>query len=672
MNLNTKYWIIKRLCFVVVFSILFQAISPLSVMALTSGPNQPEFSGFEPVATTNMVNEFTGDFTYNLPVIEIPGANGGGYAMSLSYHSGASPEEEASWVGYGWSLNPGAINRSKRGFPDDYNGQNVRYWNKTPKNWTVSVGGAINGELFSFGLGASANATLRYNSYKGFGYTAGVGLSQSGINLGFNVSDGQQSFSAKINPVSFINAAKKDSKKDETQPSAKPVLTGEETKAELRQTARKYATDNRKNTKVSDRINLSLAGSNYGIFSPNESVRSLNIPEYKGGSFNVTVGVMPTLTILQGGPSGDIFGNYTYQNNVETDDHMTYGYMYSSEATDEDAMMDYYTEKENPFDKRDKFLGLPFSNKDNFVVTGEGIGGGFRLHNKRAGHFRPNAMFSRINIVNLGAEVEAGGNIGAGLDVGVGRQELRAGAWNNLTAFAGTGDEPNFFRFSNDLGGSVEFGSNDEAQRASIVSQQPNVSAIEGVMNNNQRSGRSSYIGFHTNHQMTQTSSNGNPYYSYELSEDLEDFINRYEQVLSDQIGELVVFNEDGTRYTYGLPVYSRNEKNLQYGVQGATSGQVTNNYLVHKNVSNSETKVGEERDVPYATSYLLTSIVSPDYIDRNLNGPDDFDFGGWTKFEYERAHGSLTKIGSNGECPIMACFMLETLYPIQMMTWVL
>ncbi len=123
--------------------ILFAQILPPDVQGGTGGPAQPEFTRFEPVGTSDMVNVFTGDFTYNIPVLEIPGANGGGYALSLSYHSGISPDETASWVGYGWTLNPGAIVRHTRGFPDDYENVDVTYYTKSPTNWTVSVGGYL-------------------------------------------------------------------------------------------------------------------------------------------------------------------------------------------------------------------------------------------------------------------------------------------------------------------------------------------------------------------------------------------------------------------------------------------------------------------------------------------------------------------------------------------------
>jgi hypothetical protein len=47
------------------------------------------------------VNTFTGAFNYSIPVITIPGPNGSDYTVNLIYQSGASPESEASWVGYG-------------------------------------------------------------------------------------------------------------------------------------------------------------------------------------------------------------------------------------------------------------------------------------------------------------------------------------------------------------------------------------------------------------------------------------------------------------------------------------------------------------------------------------------------------------------------------------------
>ena len=69
-----------------------------------------------------MVNPVTGDFTYNLPMLNVPGPNGG-YSMSLFYHGGIKVDQVASWMGLGWNMNPGAINRAVIGVPDDWKGK---------------------------------------------------------------------------------------------------------------------------------------------------------------------------------------------------------------------------------------------------------------------------------------------------------------------------------------------------------------------------------------------------------------------------------------------------------------------------------------------------------------------------------------------------------------------
>ena len=98
------------------FSILFFCYA--AAFALQGGPSQPDYVQFEPANLQDMVNLQTGNFTYSLPLGELPGPYGN-YPLSISYHAGISPQQEASWVGLGWTLNPGSINRDLRGVPDD-------------------------------------------------------------------------------------------------------------------------------------------------------------------------------------------------------------------------------------------------------------------------------------------------------------------------------------------------------------------------------------------------------------------------------------------------------------------------------------------------------------------------------------------------------------------------
>ena len=73
---------------------------------------------------STLVNPSTGDFSYGIPVLEVPGPEGG-FTINLGYAAGIRNEQQGSWVGLGWSLEGGAITRSVVGFPDDYNGGEV-------------------------------------------------------------------------------------------------------------------------------------------------------------------------------------------------------------------------------------------------------------------------------------------------------------------------------------------------------------------------------------------------------------------------------------------------------------------------------------------------------------------------------------------------------------------
>ena len=68
---------VKVLLVLLSLHLVLNLLIPTLSFALTSGPSQPEFASFEPVATTQMVDQFSGAFTYNLPAIHIPGPNGG-------------------------------------------------------------------------------------------------------------------------------------------------------------------------------------------------------------------------------------------------------------------------------------------------------------------------------------------------------------------------------------------------------------------------------------------------------------------------------------------------------------------------------------------------------------------------------------------------------------------
>ncbi|HNP19913.1 MAG TPA: hypothetical protein PKL31_15855, partial [Fulvivirga sp.] len=129
----------------VFFILLFlnSLLAPTITLALTNGPHQPEYTAYEEPGQQDMVDLLTGDFTYRLPAVVIPGPEGG-FSMPLSYKAGIGLDQEASWVGLGWSLNAGAITRNVVEYPDDASGevfQIHRTNDDLARGWTGSIPG---------------------------------------------------------------------------------------------------------------------------------------------------------------------------------------------------------------------------------------------------------------------------------------------------------------------------------------------------------------------------------------------------------------------------------------------------------------------------------------------------------------------------------------------------
>src|SRR5688572_28830175 len=110
----------KLLAWVLLLVMCGDLIAPTASYALTTGPSQPEVQSFQPVSASDMVDLFTGDFSYNIPLLDVEG-----YPINLFYQGGPSMDQEASWVGLGRNLNPGAVNRNLRGLPDDFAGDQI-------------------------------------------------------------------------------------------------------------------------------------------------------------------------------------------------------------------------------------------------------------------------------------------------------------------------------------------------------------------------------------------------------------------------------------------------------------------------------------------------------------------------------------------------------------------
>ena len=156
------------------------------MFALTGGPSQPEFESFTPVATSNMVSLTSGNFNYNIPLLDV-----GGYPLNLAYTSGQGVDAEASWVGLGWNMNVGRINRQVRGLPDDFKGDQLTYENEMRRNTTVGVHLKVQGAFSGLDIPITPGLGVQYNSYEGISWRPSLGLSfglSNSVSVGFEVN----------------------------------------------------------------------------------------------------------------------------------------------------------------------------------------------------------------------------------------------------------------------------------------------------------------------------------------------------------------------------------------------------------------------------------------------------------------------------------------------------
>ncbi|MBQ21653.1 MAG: hypothetical protein CMD31_12935 [Flavobacteriales bacterium] len=654
---------IKLIMAFAAINLLVEIAFPTVAMALTAGSASPEFSSFEPVATTDMVNDFTGDFTYNLPVLSVPGPDGGGYSMSLSYHSGVSSEEEASWVGFGWTLNPGAINRQKRGYADDFNNVPVTKYNKTTPNWTQLAAFDFNMEYNSadnpkdtssavtnkvkklfldkngnnapngFGsgeVGISFSKSIRYNNYSGFNIVNGFGVSSKGMaSLNMNRSAGETTLGFSVNPMAVVQKLTNKLNKDVKVASLKSYV---EQKKKFRS---KIITTN-----IKLKNNLS---SNYSSWSFNAPAVGYSVAQNSGKATNFSA----SLQINPAGPigfQGGIKGSMNYQITEPLVNTKAYGYMYNPQGNPEaiDASnkevleSDFQIEKPSTFNKHDRNLGIPFNNADIFAATGNGVIGGFKLYHNQVGHYYPPFVENNQKISQLGVEVGIGGTISVGFDFGLGFQQTKVGDWRAVEEDFDYNNTPPYLRFNGDMGGQIDYSDNDQPLTATIGGAYMNRKLDLGNFKDgnagvkakldNTKSGRTSFI-------------------EYEKTGSL--------------ITAMVVTNKDGNKSTYGEPVYVHEETELTIGLKNnvfveatgtnlapilndgdATPAQyVINHELEFSNPTLNKTAVGQRVESPYVSTYLLTSNTTFDYLDISGDGPSEDDFGGWTKFDYRQVH---------------------------------
>jgi hypothetical protein len=424
---------------------------PTAAFALTNGPGQPEFQSFEPAGTSEMVNLFTGDFNYNIPLMTVPGPNGG-YPINIAYHAGISMEQEASWVGLGWNINAGAINRSMRGLPDDFNGDQVvrELHYKPATTFSLAFGKAfpspqITKERAGFtdiAYSLSSSINIYYSSYRGLGYGFDFGLSSIGSK---RIPEGQKSSYAQSLSLNLsVNTDGVGVNVDNTT-----FKTGEEgsggwfTKAGLSWGSRDglqsisfgggYGISN-------DKRNVPLGG---GVAFSKSSYVPASTPEMTGfiSMLGASLGQNANMK-WKAAKLTSLNASLNKSWVKEPRQPLTaYGYMHAENSqaiAEENRMEDINREKDAPPSRQTKTLAVPTATYDVYSVSGQGVGGVFRPYRSDIGIYTEPNVTSTIRGGKLHFEygtpdaTVGSTTINWGLNGAYAQSRTSSGMWENV------------------------------------------------------------------------------------------------------------------------------------------------------------------------------------------------------------------------------------------------
>ncbi len=720
-----------------VINLTFEICSPTVALALTGGPVQAELLGFEPAGTSEMVDLFTGDFKYNIPLLDVDG-----YPVNLAYRAGQNMESEASWVGLGWSLNPGVMNRMVKGLPDDFDGDNIYSETNIKPHRQVGTGYQFttinNSSLGYYNIGAthsynlSFGALLTYNNYTGHSLEAQFEVSSS---YGIGVSAGW--FTVLAGSIGKGNGFKISTSEGVTKTDygikSYAIFQGNNTLELSRVNSTNIGTGTMINTRTGATYDLS-----FGSYSSNTI-------EELGGIWTSSSGIggsalVPT-SHLSHNPSinhsfssignsesskwgiyvcGSVFfftgehGFFLGRNkyNLETalidktKNLKSYGYM-NLENANENALMDFNRFKDGVY-MEDTPNG-PYSalTNDVFSSTAQGMSANFRPMRSDYGIVHDPKTNSNLLNTFRGKELGLGGFYYRVKNFLLTWGGTSDGNWstspinNNLKFYkpdpTTSGDrlyEKAFFKVMGEPTPVNQAFENDANGENPVAASFVSIGGV-GVGASNPFSGASSSPSIKRSAREIR-----NTHISYlnateademGLVKGIKDFklndfdidqtsrhlaginplINRKaiagsSNTVDHHLSEVTVTRNDGSRYIYGIPVYNKLKKNVVFNASECKTNSGTSKNLIPLNpdctaplkssadlkmiqYTNAEVSHSNERGMDnyyhaewipaYAQSFLLTAIISSDYVDLTGDGPSSDDLGNYTLFNYTKTN---------------------------------
>ncbi|OQP44475.1 hypothetical protein A4H97_08855 [Niastella yeongjuensis] len=679
------------------------------------GPSQPEMSSFKSVNANNLVNLFTGDFSYNIPLLDV-----GGYPINIYYSGGITPEQEASWVGLGWNINPGNVNRNMRGIPDDFNGEDKLTQEqqvKPNKTWGANIG--ADAELMGIKIPVSVELGAEFNNHLGPALNAGIRGSASlfsiakfsgnekfgaslaaSANWGIDInSRAGASFSGGVSlgaAVMYKNMTLNGSAGVSTSYNSRSGIKALNIHEQVffNQIQSKELSD-RQNEMIKESFKTNgLGGVNYTAitFAKPSYLPIIRMPitntawsarlQVGTGAFGGAVDV-----------EAEVYGQKSEvaPSDVSQTKPMV-GYLYYQNAENHpEYVMDFTRFNDREVTPNTKVISVPQYTYDVFAIQGEGTGGNIRAYRYDLGYVRDNITTSKDKNTSGGGDVDLPGHFGANLQTI--NTPSTTGEWKNgnklrgLTGFTkpktvfgsvyfrnpGEATVSPLGRFDN-VGGTnlVRYALGGTGQAPTIEPRLdffafdsrpvrgngPQFVSLAGANANFvPGASRSQVISFLTAEEASNIGLDRDIkcYDNVNFLDNVKNTLLYYpiKRVDADgknrkkhHISQINVTESDGKRYVYGIPVYNIKQKDFTFSVNTPYT-EIPDQIKIENGWASTSSPMLDQESVDgyvqistmpaYAHSFLLSGILSPDYVDVTNDGITEDDLGKAVKFNYSK-----------------------------------
>lgn len=691
--------------------LLLTQISLPTVVVAQGGPDAVNAIGSAD-GISQLVNPATGDFSYSIPLFNVDG-----YPMNLNYTAGIKPDQQASWVGLGWSLTPGAISRHVKGMPDDFDGtdQITREFNfKKRSLYGLNLRGAVEyvglkTQSRSAIGGVSLSGGIRYDNYTGINTSIGGGAS-----IGIRTSLFGGGFGAKGKVGGGFNFDTQGglSLSKFYQIGLSANYGGASINGGFRKSSTYSFLTDQKNTNssfslsVSDKNTRSQIGPNGGLFRRSSRIGSV----YNNFPLDI---LMPTTTKGVRVKAGfgmelsSVFPHaaltfYTEETKIKDPDKTFpgFGFLYLNKANGhENEILDYARFGDKSFSNNIDYLPTATLTYDEFNATASGLNLSFRAHRYDYGTFHTNKSESNTDNTSTGTEVALAPNL---IKIGqnISDKKIHTGVWHwnegnglktamsfkNRSDFTNKNQHTYYFKANGEIDPkSLGSGYAEGEMEGSEVLQPRYVSGADelyqrigsALKSNNgnvnsslfkkQNKNRNTLISCLTAEERSRLvrarliandkgattdkytiKNTGSSFSKTMTSKNIYSYTKQNalpaNGLKRSHISMMNVLTQDGQRYEYGIPVKELKKKEVSFNV--TDNGFTASNGLIEYNVGTDDKKTNSRgRDhffssittPAYNSSFLLTGVYSPDYIDVEQDGPTPDDYGNYTKFNYTK-----------------------------------